>query len=341
MLRIETRGTWRDMGRQYGEEFREQLAACIAHYAPWLLRDPHQYGPAIHAMREVLQAHCPELVDETAGMAEAAGQPDGILLGYRLFNDVRARVNEACSVVYLADGAPGPLLGRNCDLSPTFDPEVQLCRVCRPSGGPATIQTTYLGMAAGIGLNEHGVGVGGASAHTPARYGDEGLPGAALWHLLLHECRDVPGARALMAEHAFLGKPCNLIAGDDSGASVLLEFAPGRSPVQSPRRDGRQWQACTNFFISKHVPVAPDPAYLDSAYARYGRIVHQLDEGLVAHTVGGLEQLLTDIAQPGLCQQEGRRDVRTAYSQVMDLKARKMHVCPGHPGDTPYEEVCL
>ena len=32
MLRIETRGTWRQMGRQVGETFADELAACVDRY---------------------------------------------------------------------------------------------------------------------------------------------------------------------------------------------------------------------------------------------------------------------------------------------------------------------
>ena len=340
MLWIETQGSWLEMGRQYGEELRKPLKKGLHHYARWLVEDPDAYAPALEELAPLLQAHCGSLLQETKGMAEGSGIPEAVMLGYRFFNEVRRRMPEGCSAVFLAEAKEGPLLGRNCDLEPDVSHDIQVCRTCRPEGGSATITTTYVGMGSGPGLNEHGLGFGGASAHTDARYGNAGLPGAVLCHLLLHECRDVTDARALMAKHAFLGKPANILVGDESGASVLFEFAPGRPPVQSPRRPDRNWQACTNFFVSGEVPIQPDPEYLQSAYARYGRIVHQLGEGLMEHSVAGLQQLLTEIAQPGLCRTEDPK-CRTAYSEVNDLRARRMYVSPGHPADAAYEEVCL
>ena len=340
MLRIETRGSWLDMGRQYGEELREPLKRGLDHYAGWLVQEPERYAPALDEVEQILENHCRSLLDETKGMAEGADIPEPHMLGYRFFNEVRQRMREGCSVVCLAEAKEGPLLGRNCDLEPELSQEMQVCRVCRPEGGPDTITVTYVGMAGALGSNAFGLGIAGASAHTDARYGDTGLLGAVLCHLMLYDCRDVAAARTLMAKHAFLGKPANFLAADAGGASVLFEFAPGRPPAQSPRRTDRDWQACTNFFVSGEVPIQPEPEYLESAYARYGRIVHQLGEGLMEHSLSGLKQLLADIAQPGLCRTEDPRWL-TAYSQVSDLKAGKMYVSPGHPAHAAFEEVAL
>ena len=92
-------------------------------------------------------------------------------------------------------------------------PEIQMCRVRKPSDGCATIMTTFLGLAAGLGLNEHGLGLAGASAHTKVRYGDTGLPGQNLQFMLLNRCRNVGEARALFAEHSFFGQVMALKSG--------------------------------------------------------------------------------------------------------------------------------
>ena len=341
MLYIETRGTWREMGRQLGEAFAPELAECIEHYAAWLVADLDRYRPGIEQIREVLSSHCPELNEETLGLAESAGIEADTLLGYRFFNEVRERVAEGCSAVYIAESEAGPLLGRNCDLAATFDPDIQLCRICRPDRGESQITTTYLGMAGGIGVNAAGLGTAGASAHTRERYGDQGLPGQVINSLLLQRCRGVTEARDLMSRHAFLGKSCNLIAGDRGGASVLLEMAPGRVAEQVERPSGQAWQICTNFFTSGRTPIDPEPPYLESAYARYGRLAHALGTGLVEPSVAGVKQLLTDIAQPGICIPVEHVSLRTAYSQVMELSSGRMHITGGHPAEAEWREVSL
>jgi len=167
------------------------------------------------------------------------------------------------------------------------------------------------------------------------------MPGQVLNFLLLHRCRSCAEARDLLSRYAFLGKSCNLIAGDSRGASVLLEMAPGRMAEQVDRPTGQSWQICTNFFTSGRTPIDPEPLYLESAYARYGRMAHWLGADLVEPSVSGVKQLLTDIAQPGVCIPVEHVGPRTAYSQVMELSSGRMHITGGHPAEADWREVSL
>lgn len=341
MLTIETSGSWEEMGEQIGRTFPDILRQCMDQYAPWLFSEPGSVQPVIEPIRSLLEETCPQLLEETGGLARGADMDPDIVLGYRFLGDVRTRMAERCSVVYVAESASGPLLGRNCDLEPGFEAEIQLRRICRPEDGTASIQTTYLGMAGGVGLNGHGLGTAGASAHTPERYGDTGLPGHVLNFLMLNGCRNTNEVRTLMAAHAFWGKSYNLIVGDAAGASVLLEMAPGRTPVQVDRTREQDWQGCTNFFMSGEIPISPEVDYLQSAYARYGRMAHQFSSGRVERSVSGLKQLMTEIAQPGFCDTGRDGKVKTAYSQVMELRSGKMYYTPGHPAETAWETAAL
>jgi hypothetical protein len=57
--------------------------------------------------------------------------------------------------------------------------------------------------------------------------------------------------------------------------------------------------------------------------------------------VSGIQQLLTDIAQPGLCIPQDHVTLQTAYSQVMELATGRMHIRPGHPEDASWQVVAL
>ena len=130
-----------------------------------------------------------------------------------------------------------------------------------------------------------------------------------------------------------------MMVGDVGGASVLFEMAPGRTAVQVDRSDGTDWQVCTNFFVSGEIPIRPEPEYLESAYARYGRAVHRLD--FVERSVSGLQGLLTELAQPGCCvtSKDGRS--KTAYSQIMEMSSGKMYYAPGHPAELAWKVASL
>lgn len=340
MLFIETTGTWRQMGAQVGEAFRDQLRMVIDRYHERFVGRSERSEKAVAAVEAMVLRYCPELVEETEGMAQGAGVDRNVMMGQRFFSDVKNFMRQDCSVIYLADVPGGPLMARNCDLNPVFDPEIQVCQVARPSDGTASIRMVWLG-AVGQGINEFGVVIGAASAHAARTFGHDGVPGALLGQLIMRDCRTAAEARALLARHVFLGKGANLIVGDARGDSLLVEMVGGRTPILTPRAKDRAWQACTNFYFSPEIPNRPKADYLENAYARYGRIAHQFEWGGVEHTFEGLKTLITEVAQPGLCCPGGENRIVTAYSQIMDPVQRRMYLCPGNPGALPFEAFAL
>jgi len=330
------------MGRQYGEQFCEELSRCVEHYTPWLYEGDEKLTLVIANIRRLVETHWPELWQETLGMSEGAHMDADIMFGYQFFTDVRMQMQESCSVIFFADSDQGPLLGRNCDLSPKFDPEIQVCQIAHPKAGLAAITVGYLGLAGGVGLNEAGLATAGASAHTdesPPRH--QGLPAALLGGRLLTSCRSLAEALAFLEGKIFLGKPHNLIVCDAAGNSAIIEFASGRTPIVLRRARDCQWQACTNFFQSGQIPIAREQEYLQSAYARYGRIVHQVGNGQTSRTLDGMKRLLTEVAQPGFCDTGMGGQAKTAYSHISEVANGGMHLAPGHPEEANYEEVPL
>lgn len=337
MLHLETSGTWRDMGRQMGEAFRDDIARGIDRFAPWLVSEADRYRPAVNRLRAMLAEHAPDLLDEARGMAEGAGLSEAVGLGYRLFNQVRSFVEVGCSVISQQTDR-GPLLARNCDLYPR-EHEFQVCQVRRPKGQPASLILCYVGLAGGSGLNEHGLGMSGASAYAEQVQVPGGWPGPVIEHRVLQDCRTVGEVRRALAGVRYRGKPVNQMVADADGDSAVFELAPGALRRAIDRPDGRRWQVTTNFFATGAVPTPGNPGYLASAYARYGRMVHALEGA--APTFDTMVAVLRDVAQPGLCCPETEGAMRTAYSQIMDLRARRLWLCDGHPGDGTYRAIDL
>ena len=73
MIYVETHGTWREMGRQYGEALRPVLRRTIEYFAPWLLADTARAARTAGALRKTIEPKFPEVIDELAGMAEGSG----------------------------------------------------------------------------------------------------------------------------------------------------------------------------------------------------------------------------------------------------------------------------
>jgi len=341
MLHIETRGAWREMGRQIGETFRRWFEPMLDHFAPELVSDAGRHRPAIERIRRVLLAHCPELLEETLGMAEGAAMDAEVMLGLRFFNELDSRPSPGCCGIFIADGKQGPLLGRTCDIEPDISVEIQLCRIRRPDEGPAAVVVTYLPITGGIGFNEHGLAIGGSSAPALVKADGEGLPTAVVNHLLLTRCRNVGDAGELLRRLRIRGKAALEIICDESGDSMLVEMASGHEMIIVPRAAGRNWQASSNICYSGKVPARDDPRSLGNAYARYGRIAHQLDGGFVERSVGGLKRLIADVTQPGPVCPEEDCYLHTAYANIIETRSRRMHVCPGHPAKAKYMVVSL
>ena len=169
----------------------------------------------------------------------------------------------------------------------------------------------------------------------------EGLPGALLGGRILNNSRNLSEAMEFLGGKKFLGKPYNLLICDSRGNSAIAEFAPGREPVFVRRPEESSWQACTNFFTSGKIPIAPQAEYLQSAYSRYGRIIHGLQTGEYSLTLEGMKELLTDVAQPGLYSDGMGGKVKTAYSQISEIANGRIHLAPGHPSESDFAEMEL
>jgi len=339
MLYIETQGTWRDMGRQIGDAFADQLHNIVAHYRK-LLNWPDDLTAAVTPIRDLLKTHCSPLWEESQGMAEGSGIDLMQLMAYRFVSEVHSALHPACTNVYFSDSDVGPLLGRNNDIEDDITQTIQLCRVSRPERGVATITTTYLGMAGGVGMNEHGVGLGGSSAHTTVSYDSGGVPAAVLMLDLLQQCRNVEDASRLFSERMFTGKSMNLLVGDGTGDSRLFECVPGLPP-QPYDPPLRPWKACTNTFLSGRFPPPDENRYQESSFARYGLVAHRCEEGQTPFTLEGMKQLMTDAAMPGAVSDAMAGAWKTAYSEIFSLAERKAWISFGHPAEHPYREMVL
>jgi len=327
------------MGRALAEAFPDQLREFIELFTPDVARG--QVPNIAPTLREMTQQHAPELLDETAGMAEVLDLPADGLLCYRMFVDANAlRPRQGCSVFMVDDAPEGPLLARTCDIEPETHAN-QICQIRRPDDGMATITLTYVGLVSSIGMNEAGLGLAGASAR-PAEEGTAAGPGiTVIAFSALLRCRSVGEAETLLCARPLIGKGSVQLLADAEGDCRLLEFVHGKRAVSVARPAGQTWQAATNFHPSGLTRNEPRTTIDYNAYARYGRIVHQLMIDPRTHSILGAKALLGDISQPGRYIPEGAFSLQTAYASVFELRARVCHLCAGNPLRERFEAVAL
>lgn len=339
---VQTRGGWREMGRQFGEAMREPLQRGMVYFGNWLLEDHDKTARIAGRLKQDVLGWSPEAGHEIEGMAQGANLPEDAVWCYRFLPECSAVLQPGCSVMMLADSDRGPLLARNCDIEPDLSVELQVCHTRRPDDGPASMVLTYAGfLAAGTGINEHGLAVGGASAHTTVPFAGGQLPFSLFFHLLMHKGQSLGQYLRQFGELTYYGKPAMCLVADAGGASATMEMHPGEALVQTPRQQGRDWQICTNQYIRKVERIAQETEYLQNSYARYGRLSHRLGDWPMERTAENVRKLMTEVAEPGLCiSQQGLR-LRTAFTTIYELKNRKLVLLDGHPEDAPVREVML
>jgi hypothetical protein len=335
MIYVETRGNWREMGRQFGEELRQTLYRFIDGFVPWLRSDLPRVARTSSALREhIRSAECMEIIEESAGIAEGAQLSPDAMLCLRFLTELSQISAPSCSVVYLNDSDRGPVLSRNEDIEPDLSVEVQVCHTARPVDGPASMLITYAGLLMGVGMNDAGVAIGGTSAH--AQFMDAtplGLPNSLIQYAALHRCARACDIGAWVGRRAFFGKPWVAIVADATGESFLLEVLPNQPVTLTPRKKTRDWHSCTNHYQTHCDLIRRDPLYLQSSYARAGRIAHRLADHPMDRTVRNVEELMSDIAMPGICVSPEGLKLRTAYTTSMLLEQRVLRLREGHPGD--------
>lgn len=342
MIFVETRGGWREMGRQYGEATRGLLRRGMEYFGNWLLEDKEKTARIAGRLRRDVLGVAQAVGEEIEGIAQGADLPVDSVWCYRFLPECSAALQSGCTVMALADSDRGPILARNGDIEPDVSVEIQVCHTSRPDDGPASLLLTYAGFAAGgAGMNEHGLAVGGASAHTTVPYAGGRVPFSLVFHLLLQRSRNVAHFVRQFDDLMYYGKPAMSLAADASGASVALEMQPGERLTQTPRPEGRDWQICTNQYIQGVDRIAPETEYLQNSYARYGRLSHRLGDWPMERTAGNVRKLMTEVAAPGLCISGQGLKLRTAYTTIFELAHRKMVLLDGHPSTAPMREVSL
>lgn len=336
MLHIETKGSWYDMGRQLGSKFSDELGRCIDRFVGLMKSRGRDLGPAISRVRADVQSRCPELLEETAGMAEGSGIEEIEVFSLRFYGNLAMEIG--CASFYVQDESGEAWLGRTVDIEPE-DHWQMICQVHRPADGCAMLTTSYLGMPGPTGVNEHGLAFGSASAQTRDTYGDTGVFSSLVGFRAMRDCSSVKEAVRLLTAEPILGKGAVMLVADASGASCLLPVVPGRKVEPIPRKPDMRWQACTNFQPSRDVPDREIPGGLYNPYARYGWMAHQLGDDQAPATRAGAEKVVRGLAQPGTVVPKGAVTLPTGYSTLIELRSLSFYLAPGNPNQVQFEKV--
>ena len=350
LIRVE--GTHREIGRQVGEAFTEQIRHHIQN-ARTLIESSYESlalnwaGAQIQARKYIpfAQERYPQYVDEMEGIAEGAGVS---------FNDV-AVVNalEAVTMDALhlskctsmavneqrtADGHV--LLAHNEDWLPDDEPDVYLIHAS-PDDEPPFLAMTYGALLPNIGFNAFGIAQACDSVYpNDSRIGIPRVivsravlgartPGDAIRHMLIP--RRAAGYNHLLAH--------------ESGEIYSVEVSAKRFSIIYAENG---YLVHTNHYLDPKMQVIEDePDELVGTHIRYFRVQRLLGK-TEQHTLKSLQMIQRDhINYPNSICNHAEEDMdpldreKTVNAMVIDLTSRVMHIAWGNPCVNPYHTYYL
>ncbi len=314
-----------DVGRQIGAQLRQPIRDLLA-----LLDLPDCFACDAHrerlsCMLGNLDRLAPHLIAEMEGVAEGAGLPCQTIF---MLNCLVELTVLGCSVLGFADAAGGPLIAKTNDLAADQTPQYAVTVLDVP-GRAQFLHLTWPGTVwGGPGVNEHGVGFGGASVST-GEWNGAGLPSNMVTRLVLEGAHDVDEALEILLETEFACHPFNLVLGDEDRL-IGVERSVYKMATREPEH-GAVW--ATNHFLTPDLSdlVACSPADLEESRARWDKLGRLAGES--EHTVEGARGILRDHSDPApICRHgEGEASITTSASVIVRPRARVVWVATGSP----------
>jgi hypothetical protein len=317
---IRCKGSWLEMGRQYGEELRADIAhascaieelAMAAGYTRMSLKSRiHDYIP--HAQQ------LPARWDELLGVAQGSGLAIEDVLLMQLLEDLLDV--EACTTV----GRAGILLHAEMWFASHTDYAVL---ISAPDLGPPVITVSCIGFLTGVGLNGSGFAMGVQS--TSSRDARVGVPRAMVSRsaLCAHSAVDAVGQAT--RHHRSGGNGFVIVS--TQGMQVVETSA-----VIDDVSEERLWGGHTNHYVSDKFQRVAKSA---------GESAHRLEEALA--TVGGVkDREMRDsgrflVQSPGFIPRSPDGSVVTAFVMPADVRLGSLQTAPGGGGKGPWTSVAL
>lgn len=337
-------------GEMYGESARELIREAAARWRAAILDTaPAGLGPDAYlaalvretGYRVAVRRHAPDLLEEVAGIAAAAGVDEDVIFGMNLLDEewtLRDRLSAAggdhhCTSIGQA-GDPAPVvIAQNLDLKVWMDGLQVLLELApvddRDERQPAALVPSIAGMIGTQALNAHGLGVAlNTLAQLPST--DHGLPVAFVVRLLARQV-DVRSAEALLhalphasGQNYVLGDPRAVLAVECSaGGAVSIAPEPSgiahtNHPLRVPPR---------SFDDPRAVHRGSDWDWLVNSKERLERAREALSHGRL-----GLDEVKRLLTTPPVLRGRDGDPGHSLFGLVMECApAPVLHMSAGEP----------
>lgn len=326
---VECSGSPREMGRQYGEQAKEEIRCNLARFAP------AQPEAMLRKMRSNLEKYAPEVLEELNGIAEGSGTDTDAVLAYNHW-ELNCDDAERCTVMVLRTEDAGILTAKNND-SPAGEDGRFVIRRGKSLHGIPFVQVTYAGSLSGLDMvnaeglcNMHGsVGSRFARPQSP-------LDIRLRLYQLMQTCRSVAELAEGLRQIPLTGKGFSIGVSDRGGASLFLDAAV---PFIAERARNKKFAFSTNLYEApgfENADMRP-PEKRNICLFRNGYL-QWVARTAPPENLKQLQKLLSSHEPWAPCRHGGPHGSVTDWSVIAAPRPGKLLVSPGPPCRTPYKE---
>lgn len=338
---VEVAGSPREMGRQFGEQLRDQ----VREYSEmWLATAARRSGLSrdellrpMGGFIRVIEDYAPHLAEEVRGVAEGACIPEAEAFSIQIRMELlyAGPPPPSCTTFALTGDrtATGQtIVGQNVDLAPSVE-RFGLILKMKPDDAPAVLMYTSPGLISYVGLNEAGLAVHGNLLLSPGWR--PGFPRYLITRLMLEQATVDAALEAGLRPPRASSR--NLILGDANGAIANVELTVDDARVL---RSDRGELVHTNHYIAAdfcHISeTSTPPATSVSRYDRMTQLIGASDRRL---SVEDLQEFFRDHeGYPGsICahEREGATS-KTVASLISEPAEGRLHAAFGSPCQHDY-----
>ena len=345
---FEAHGEPRELGRQHGEQAATQIRGYLDFLAESLGVTREQLRQRALRFQHLFEKLCPDLLTETAGLAEGARLTLADALAAQLRGELAQVSDDACTTFAIdprGTATKTTFVGQTSDNPPKLERFGYVLKL-RPTNKPAVLMWTFGGMLGYHGINEYGV-----SQFANALGGGPGWK-FALSHYplkrLILEQRSLAEVLQLMREFPVCSNG-NYMLADGSGAILDVELTSEGPFV--PVGQSRFLVHSNHFLCPEHACDANWQHSLPDSFPRLDRLRTLIDEKFGSILLKDIQRFLADHdGHPvSICRHSHAgpsgpmlaSSGKTVAALIAEPEQHRLHVALGNPCENPFVTYSL
>lgn len=345
---FEAHGEPRELGRQHGEQAAEMIGGYLDLLAESLQLSREQLRQRALRFQPLFEKFCPDLLLESAGLAEGARLTLADALAAQLRGELAQVGDGACTTFAIGPRGTAThttFAGQTSDNPPELERFGYVLKL-RPSNKPAVLMWTFGGMLGYHGLNEHGV------SHFANALGGGPSWKFALSHYplkrLILEQRSLRDVLRLMREFPVCSNG-NYMLADGGGAILDVELTSGGPFI--PFDQERFLVHSNHYLCPEHACDANFRQSLSDSFPRLDRLRTLIDQKFGAIHLADVQRFLADHdGHPvSICRHSHAGPSgpmlgcsgKTVAALIAEPEQRRLHVTLGNPCENPFVTYSL